>query len=248
MTGLYQIWYKDYPSESFHFFNDDGQWMQMDKCGHYFTAFQISRISSDVLSWTGTKRKKAIWYGAATGFLFQTNLELFDGFSSEWGFSVGDMTANTLGCASVLTQYLAWNELRIIPKISFHTTSYAAVHPDLLGANLGQQWLKDYNGQTYWLSFNVRKLTQQNFFWPTWLCVSGGYGADAMVRGRTTESHAEGYYPYRQFYLSLDIDFQSIHSKSKVINTLLYSINMLKVPMPALEFGEHGVKMHAIYF
>jgi len=248
MYGLYQQWYKDYPSEKFHFFNDNNEWMQMDKTGHYFTAFQLSRISSDVLLWTGTKRKKAIWYGTATGFAFQTTIEVFDGFSSEWGFSMGDMTANTLGCATLLTQYLAWNELRIIPKFSFHQTVYADVSPNLLGDSPIQQLLKDYNGQTYWLSFNIRKITQKDFFWPKWLCASVGYGANGMVRGTTEQSVAEGYYPYRQFYFSLDVDFQSIHTRSKFLKTVFYSINMIKVPMPALEFNEHGVCMHGIYF
>ncbi|ABG59228.1 DUF2279 domain-containing protein [Cytophaga hutchinsonii] len=248
MYGLYQSWYKDYPSEHFHFFNDNSEWMQMDKAGHYFTSFQLSRIPADVLSWTGTKRKRAIWYGTATGFVFQSTIEVFDGFSSEWGFSLGDMTANTLGCATLLTQYLAWNELRIIPKFSYHHTSYSSVSPDLLGDTPIQQLLKDYNGQTYWLSFNIRKLTQQDFFWPKWLCASVGYGADAMVRGNISESNSEGYYPYRQVYLSLDIDFQSIRTRSKFLKTVFYTVNLIKVPMPTLEFNKHGLNMHGLYF
>ena len=248
VAGLYQLWYKDYASESFHFFNDDTEWMQVDKVGHFYTAYQLSRISSDVLSWTGTKRKKAIWYGTGTGYLFQTTIEVFDGFSSEWGFSVGDMVANTLGCATLLSQYLAWNEVRIIPKFSFHTTNYANISPNLLGSTFGQQLLKDYNGQTYWLSFNIRKLTQKDFFWPKWLCASVGYGAEAMVRGYLDGSNQMGYYPYRQVYFSLDIDFQSIHTKSKFLKTVFYTINMLKVPFPTLEFNNQGVKFHGIYF
>lgn len=249
MYGLYQSWYKEYPSERFHFFNDNSEWMQMDKAGHYFTAFQLSRIPADVLTWTGCKRKRAIWYGTATGFVFQSTIEVFDGFSSGWGFSLGDMTANTLGCATLLSQYIAWNELRIIPKFSFHHTSFPSVSPaDLLGDTPVQQLLKDYNGQTYWLSFNIRKLTQKDFFWPKWLCASVGYGASGMVRGTTSESNAAGYYPYRQVYLSLDIDLQSIPTRSKFLKTLFYTVNLIKVPMPALEFNTHGVKMHGLYF
>lgn len=248
MYGLYQLWYKEYPSEQFHFFNDNNEWMQMDKAGHFYTAFQLSRISSDVLSWTGTKRKRAILYGTATGFAFQSTIEVFDGFSSEWGFSLGDMTANTLGCATLLAQYLAWNELRIIPKFSYHHTSFSGVSPDLLGDTPTQQLLKDYNGQTYWLSFNIRKLTQRDFFWPKWLCASVGYGASEMVRGNVSESNAMGYYPYRQIYLSLDIDFQSIPTKSKFLKTVFYAVNLIKVPMPTVEFNTHGVKMYGLYF
>jgi hypothetical protein len=245
---LYNLWYKGYPSEHFHFFNDDSEWMQIDKTGHFFSAYQISRVSSDVLSWTGTKRKKAILYGAATSLLFQTTIEVCDGFSSEWGFSIGDMTANTVGSLTLLSQYLAWNEIRIIPKFSFHPTNYANISPNLLGSTFSQQLLKDYNGQTYWLSFNIRKLTQRDFFWPKWLCASVGYGANGMVRGSIHESNQAGYSPTRQVYFSLDVDFQSIHTRSKFLKTVFYTINMLKVPFPTLELNNQGVKLHGIYF
>ena len=33
-AGLYWTWYKDYPSQKFHFFNDLAEWNQVDKAGH----------------------------------------------------------------------------------------------------------------------------------------------------------------------------------------------------------------------
>src|ERR1700757_2226381 len=39
LVALSQVWYKDYPRTSFHFFNDNGEWLQMDKCGHATTAY-----------------------------------------------------------------------------------------------------------------------------------------------------------------------------------------------------------------
>jgi hypothetical protein len=44
---------------------------------------------------------------------------------------------------------------RITPKFSFHTTQYAQYRPNVLGSSLAEQILKDYNGQTYWLSVNL---------------------------------------------------------------------------------------------
>ena len=34
MVVLNNLWYKDYPRSSFHWFNDNQQWLQMDKMGH----------------------------------------------------------------------------------------------------------------------------------------------------------------------------------------------------------------------
>ena len=37
--GLYQAWYKQYPQEGFHLFNDGGEWSNMDKIGHVYTSY-----------------------------------------------------------------------------------------------------------------------------------------------------------------------------------------------------------------
>ncbi|TAD94403.1 MAG: hypothetical protein EAY75_00090 [Bacteroidetes bacterium] len=50
-----------------------------------------------------------------------------------------------------------WNEVRLVPKFSFFPTPFAEQRPELLGKNISQQWLKDYNGQTYWLSVDIDK-------------------------------------------------------------------------------------------
>lgn len=36
LIGLNQMWYADYPQSKFHFYNDNSEWMQMDKVGHFY--------------------------------------------------------------------------------------------------------------------------------------------------------------------------------------------------------------------
>jgi hypothetical protein len=84
-----------------------------------------------------------------------TIVEVFDGFSAEWGASTGDLIANATGTALYVSQELLWKEQRITPKFSFHSTKYAALRPDVLGSSLPEKNSKDYNGQTYWLSINL---------------------------------------------------------------------------------------------
>ncbi|HQF28805.1 MAG TPA: DUF2279 domain-containing protein, partial [Bacteroidia bacterium] len=149
MYGLYSLWYKNYPQSSFHFFNDTKEWMQMDKLGHVGSAYYISRWSGDVLKWSGVKDKKAAIIGTAVGYGFQLSIEIMDGFSKQWVFSVGDITANTLGAGLYLSQELMWKEQRITYKITYHDTKYPQYNPNLLGSNFQEKLLKDYNGQTY---------------------------------------------------------------------------------------------------
>jgi hypothetical protein len=39
MVGLNKIWYAGYPKSSFHYYNDAGEWLDMDKVGHVYTAY-----------------------------------------------------------------------------------------------------------------------------------------------------------------------------------------------------------------
>ena len=184
MTGLYFAWYADYPQSNFHFYNDNGEWMQMDKIGHGVTSYLVGSFGYEMLRDAGLDEKRSIWLGGTLGLAFLTTVEVFDGFSSEWGFSWGDMAANTLGAGLFIGQQFLWHEQRITLKYSFHTTEFADYRPDVLGSNFLQQTIKDYNGQTYWASFNFKSLfLNKESKFPAWLNFAFGYGATGMTGG-----------------------------------------------------------------
>ncbi|MBZ0243472.1 MAG: YfiM family protein, partial [Bacteroidales bacterium] len=148
MSGLYFAWYKDYPQSSFHFHNDNKDWLQMDKVGHSVTAYQIGRYGYDAYRWAGMPEKKAVWIGGSIGFVFLFTVEIFDGFSAEWGASPGDLIANAAGTGLFIGQQLLWKEQRLSLKFSYHNTSYRQYNPGLLGNNKLESIIKDYNGMT----------------------------------------------------------------------------------------------------
>jgi hypothetical protein len=244
MIGLNEVWYKNDHRESFHFFNDAHEWQQVDKVGHFFSAFQVSSLASHALMWTGVKKKKSMLAASITGLAVVSSIELFDGFSSSYGASLSDLVANTSGAALFYGQQIIWDEVRIYPKFSFHQTDFAFQRPNVLGNGIAQEIIKDYNGQTYWLSVDVDKFVK----FPKWLNLAVGYGAQEMIYANTSSNRSLGLNPYRQYYLSLDLDLTSIKSKSKLVNALIYFANMVKIPAPSLEFSKKGVRMHAFYF
>jgi len=250
LIGLNQLWYKDYPKSSFHFINDNNQWLQMDKLGHMYSTYHLGRVGAEMLQWSGASQKEQLIYGSTLGLGFLTVVEVFDGFSEEWGASSGDIIANVSGTAVYVSQELLWNEQRIIPKFSFHQTKFASQRPETLGTSLNEQILKDYNGQTYWLSFNVHSFTKDSFT-PKWLNVAIGYGGEGMLYGKDAEAIENGVIqnPYRQFYLSLDIDLTKITTKSHFLKTLFSVFNTIKIPAPTLQYDEYnGLRAHFIYF
>ena len=250
---LNNLWYKDYPRSSFHFFNDNKEWLQMDKIGHATTSCSIGAVGYYSLKWCGVENKKAIWYGGGLGSAYLLTIEILDGLSSEWGFSLGDFSANTFGSAVFISQQLAWNQQRIVFKWSYHPTECADYRPDLLGSNFQENMLKDYNGQTYWLSGNISSFLKKDSKFPKWLNIAVGYGANGMIGANKNPLTYNGVTMpvlkrYRQFYISPDIDFTRISTKSKFLKAVFYTLNFLKFPAPTFEFSkENNLKFHILY-
>lgn len=265
MVGLSQAWYKESLTPRFHFKDDWDGWLQMDKLGHSMTNYFESLWVTDCLMWAGVDRRTASWYGVGAGTLFQSSIEILDGFSDRWGFSWTDVAANTTGAALFIGQEYLWQEQRIQLKWSTQRVNYPDYTltsvdgsssmslrqraMDVFGSSVAERMLKDYNGQTIWLSFNVTDFVPETSIWPEWLNISVGYGAQQMLGGLGNAWTYQGaayqlpetaYAPYRQFYIGPDINFRKIRTNSPFINTLLNMLNTLRLPLPALEYNTRG--------
>ncbi len=251
LVGLNQLWYADYPKSNFHTINDNAEWLQMDKIGHVFSSYHLGSFGAQTLKWSGVSRKNQLIYGASLGFVFLSTVEVFDGYSSEWGFSYGDLAANAGGTVLYVSQELLWKEQRVVPKFSFHTTVYPSARPNVLGSTISEQIIKDYNGQTYWLSANMHSFFKQSKI-PKWLNFAVGYGAEGMITGQD-ELVNTVFFPekerIRQFYLSFDADLTKIKTKSHVLKTIFAVFNTIKIPTPTIEISSsQGIKFHYLYF
>lgn len=262
---LYNTWYKKFDRSAFHFFNDVDEWKQMDKMGHTHTAYFQSALWYKGAKWTGLSEQKSIFTGMICGTLFQSTLEVMDGFSSKWGFSIPDMAANIVGVSGFALQQHYWQDQRITLKVSSIPVSYSSdpilsesisstsslsTRADqLFGANYFESFLKDYNAQTYWASVNVHSFLQKGNKWPAWLNIAVGYGAENMFGGFENRWSEDGQnfiadnliYPrYRQFYIGLDVDLPKIKPKNPFLKTIFSIINIFKIPSPALEINTQG--------
>lgn len=258
--ALDKAWYSGYPRSSFHFFNDNEEWNQMDKAGHTWTAYQVSRLSAGLWKWSGLNERKSALLGGLSGLAYQSIIEIQDGFSSEWGFSWGDMAANFLGAATYVSQELGWHEQRLQFKLSYWAYDYdtdAKIRRNqLFGKSLPERLLKDYNSQTYWLSANIASFLK-NSKWPAWLNMAIGYNSNGMLGGfgnAWTDKQGNNFSRtdierVRHFVLSPDIDLTKIHTNKKWVRTLLYVANMVKIPAPAITLNSKGkFKLYGLYW
>lgn len=250
---LNQAWYQQYKTSTFHTFNDNDEWYQMDKYGHVLTTYQTGRLMMGAMEWAGYSRKQQVLIGGLSGFGYMTAIEMMDGFSDGWGFSWGDISANALGSGLVIGQKLWWNEQRIQLKFSFLPSAYAQYRPELLGSSFSEQILKDYNGQAYWLSVNPSSFIKKENRFPKWLNIALGYGANGMIGARYNnivvmdeDGNTKTFNRYPQFYLSLDADLTRIKTRSKVLKRIFSAINIIKIPFPNLEFSERKFKFNLL--
>lgn len=252
---LNQAWYAGYSSGSFHFFDDNKEWMQMDKAGHFYTTYQTGRLMMDAFRWAGYNRKQQLFIGGGFGFGYMTAIEVMDGFSSGWGFSWGDQLANLLGAAGAISQEAFWREQRISFKFSYAKSGLAKYNPSLLGETAYTQVIKDYNAQTLWLSVNPYSFMKKSSRFPKWLNVALGYSAYGMLGGHENNfvvTNSQGqvlkFERERRFYLSLDVDLTRIRTRSKLLKRVFSVVNILKFPAPALQLSQGKWRGYYLYY
>ncbi len=257
---LDQAWYKDYPKEPFHYFNDLEEWNQMDKAGHIWTSYYLSRLSAASWRWAGQNTNKSVLLGSISAMAYQSIIEIQDGYSSKWGFSWSDMGANLFGTCVFAFQQISWNDQRIQVKMSYSPYQYPSDQIErrnqLFGSGSLERILKDYNSQTYWASINLKSFLPQTNL-PAWLNISFGYGAEGMLGGFENKWEDEDGTTVtrydverkRQFYFAPDIDLTKIKTRSKFLRSVVFVVNSIKIPAPTISWDSKGTcKVYALYF
>jgi YHS domain-containing protein len=255
-TSIYVLnntWYKDKERVPFHFYNDNGGYLQVDKFGHMFGSYVYSYIGYHGLLKLGTTRKEALIFGSTLGFVLQFPIEIMDGIHEGYGFSWGDVIANSLGSALVFGQELLFNEQLVKYKFSYWESEYSKNSNGYYGETTMNRLFKDYNGHTYWFSMPLNKFVFKKRL-PEWFNVAVGYGANGMYGEFENISSYNGVAipeteRYRQYLLSLDVDWTKIKTNSGFLKVLFKGMTFVKLPFPALEYNSKGeFKGYWIYY
>ncbi|WP_349361657.1 DUF2279 domain-containing protein [Hymenobacter sp. H14-R3] len=238
----------------FHSFNDNGEWLQMDKVGHATTSYAISRGEYELFRWSGVNERASVLTGSLIALLYQTTIELFDGRSEGWGFSKGDMAANLTGIGLFMGQQYGFGEQKMGLRYGWRQSIYPKYRPNLLGPSTGSQMLKDYNGQQYWLSLNLASVLPVGPSFPRWLNLDVGYSGSGMTGGHANPPYfgPDGkevkFTRYRQFYLSPDINLSRLPGiNGRGAQPLVSAGQFFKIPAPSLEFNQlNGLRFHPL--
>ncbi|MCB0820406.1 MAG: DUF2279 domain-containing protein, partial [Bacteroidetes bacterium] len=136
----------------------------------------------------------------------------------------------------------------LLLRYSFMNTPEPNIRPDLLGKTQTERMLKNYNGQTYWISFPLKKMLAPNSGFPDWLCLSAGHSISGYSNADGTAPVnlcGDPFYNSRsshEWKLSLDIDLSRIKWRSRFWKAFTSTVRWIKIPAPVLSFNaKNGV-------
>ncbi len=228
-------WWKVYAP--FHVVEDWDYALQVDKAGHFYGGYLMSYLCSEALLSAGIDLPTAVHAGALLGLLYQTYVEVEDGFSRDWGFSPTDALFNFLGVYWYVAQHY-WQPLQAFqPRWQYIPARWAGDLP----REHGGSFIDDYNSSSFWLSIALHRLLPESWrrYYPEWLMISIGYGA----RNIDTRLPKE-----RRIMLGLDYNLRALLPDGPPLwNWLRQGLLLLKLPSPAVEFGPHPPRFRLLY-
>lgn len=234
---LYQqnAWWKDHRTR-FHVREDLEYACNVDKIGHLYGASVLTFVFSKSLQWANLDEARSLFWGAMGSTLFQTYIEIEDGFSTYWGFDRVDFAANLLGAWYPVLQH----HVPALSNVQIRF-SYYPKNPGGPTAIPGQTKtvFDDYEGQTLWLSILPSGLLpREASWWPEWLGIAVGMS----VR----DNHSADRYPV--WLIAPELDMRKIIPRDTwFLKTLGEALNFIHFPMPAVRVSP-GVVWYGLYF
>lgn len=214
----YNSWWKGELS-SFHFKDDLNQVLNADKFGHAYFSFIFSDLFGRSLHWAGVERNTAFIWGGVCALLFQTYVEIEDGFRPNLGFSVSDEFSNFIGAfIPYAREKFKWMKLvnfkiSMFPSEKFKSGAHRFI-------------IDDYESLYFWLSFDVSGILKLCFI--DLFDISIGYGVKKIDWNRGGK---------REIFLAIDYDLTKLPVNIWLFKQIFYLLNYYHFPAPTLRIA-----------
>jgi hypothetical protein len=224
---FYQGWRRDHGYLDFGW--HDTLYGHIDKLGHYYCSRLMSEQFYYVCRWIGFEQNSSKIIAPFLSSFFMLEIEIYDGFFKDWGFSLADFAANELGAFSPLIKEHIPFLQNFQLKFSYHPSHQPNKEPS---------FIKDYAGMTFWLSCNIHSWLplKAKEWYPAWLNLAVGYGVSRQTRGDI------------ELYLAPDIDWTRIPiGRSQTMMSIKRMLNYVHFPCFTLKLTPEQ-KFYPLYF
>ncbi len=225
------------PRGPFRFENDWVYALNVDKLGHMYAGFLLSRMFKYSLEWSGFSEHTSTFYGSVLGLTYQMYVEVEDGFHRVYGFSPGDAFFNIMGATIPLAQWT-------FPVLRNFTLKYSywpsTGYRDELKEGQAKAFLDDYQGTTVWLAVDPHFVMGEKLSSavPPWLGLAFGVG------GRDLNEEGGG---RRQATLALDFNFSKIETESSFLHAVFTLVDFVHIPAPGIRLDGKRVLFGVFY-
>lgn len=222
----------DEEKSSFHFENDFDYALNLDKFGHFAAGVLFGELFYEGYRWSGVSEGYSYLFAGISASLIHVGIDVKDGYSARWGFSVFDVLAGSIGGFYPMAK-------RYIPvfkyfdlKISYWINSKVYFEQSDTGI-----FTDDYVNQTYWFSLKVYRLlpTAARKYYPEWLAIAAGLSVNEKTFTRAAKGLRKGTEGKRELYFALDYDFEAFRPKKRWARQLVKFINYIKFPAPTIQ-------------
>jgi hypothetical protein len=231
LAGLYvyqrHAWWAAEHRGGFHFHDDGGYSLHLDKVGHFHATYFQSQVLARALRWSGLSPEASALWGSVGAWIVQLHVEINDGFSELWGFDVKDVAANTFGSGYFYLRERTDFLDPVVLKFSYWPSPHLQDRGEYSFEGRPPSPIDDYSGHTYWVSLRVADLLPEAAaqVWPDWLTIAGGVSGDQLY---TVDAR-------RSYFLSLDLDLERIIPTHTWLGAqLVETLNFIRLPMPAI--------------
>ncbi len=216
----YSLWWNGERSK-FHF-NWHQDWVHdlgSDKFGHFYFSYLVTDVYSQAFEWSGFDKQKSLIYACSLSLLYQTYVEIIDGFTANLGFSWGDFSADLLGAGYPLLQQKVPILKNFNLKISFEKSLSFKHHTHRV-------IFDDYESTYDWLSINVKNLlpTSMQKYYPSFINLAIGHSVKNLIFGK----------PYHELYIGIDWNLEGLPGDFWLWKLLKRNLNYYHFPAPTI--------------
>lgn len=244
LGGIYYrwktAWWNDGTSR-FHLYYNYTYIDNVDKVGHFYGGILFAEVFGVGLRWSGLEEGTSLLYGGILSTLIYTGVELKDGYAPNWGFDPLDLGSSALGAFYPFAQ----NKIPFLKNFNFKWSYYpsnSSYYRNMNNESRNNQFFNDdYEGQTFWLTANLKNLLPKkiNSFMPDFLNIALGV---------SVENLSDPLNKHKVFIISPDLELSKLFKTDNgFLKEMLRLLNYIHIPLPAIRISP-DFKAYAIYF
>ncbi len=240
-----RAWYQGQQTNSIRWIYDWGgdTYVNLDKGGHFMGGIFMAQTLNEAYAWAGFSPRKAALLGTMTSWAALLEVEMRDAYFDQWGFSVPDFVANTLGASIPLVHAFFPRTRAVRFKFGYHPSRLYLDQAERAAANRPHidHIIDDYEGMTFWATLALDDILvgRGKEIWPDWLGLALGYGATGLHGSNVKSRGRFKYYPDRpdarpEIIVALDYDARYLPGHSPLWDYFKNQLNWLHLPSPAV--------------